>query len=111
MLPAVLSAVLTAVLTASVSPWCWDYAHLKALCDDFHVAAPPHGATFFTTDLNPKLKLRSAHFERVSHLLEPLITSPQYHKPSVACRQYPNNFLRPDNTPSTSGTGGSATPK
>ena len=30
-----------------------DYAHLKLLCDHFIVAPPPHGTTFFTTNIGP----------------------------------------------------------
>ena len=30
-----------------------DYAHLKLLCDHFIVAPPPHGTTFFTTQIGP----------------------------------------------------------
>jgi hypothetical protein len=35
-----------------------DYKHLCKLCDFFHVPGPPHGATFFTTDLGGACKLR-----------------------------------------------------
>ena len=35
-----------------------DYKHLCTLCDFFHVQGPPHGATFFTTDLGGACKLR-----------------------------------------------------
>ena len=35
-----------------------DYNHLCTLCDFFHVQGPPHGATFFTTDLGGACKLR-----------------------------------------------------
>jgi len=30
-----------------------DYKHLKSLCDHFIVASPPHGTTFFTTEIGP----------------------------------------------------------
>ena len=35
-----------------------DYKHLCRLCDFFHTQRPPHGATFFTTDLGGACKLR-----------------------------------------------------
>ena len=35
-----------------------DYSHLCKLCAFFHVQGPPHGATFFTTDLGGACKLR-----------------------------------------------------
>ena len=46
------------IRTSAPEQYDSDYNHLCKLCDFFHVPGPPHGATFFTTDLGGACRLR-----------------------------------------------------
>lgn len=88
----------SAVYASTPEQYNADYNHLSQLCKFFHTPPPPHGSTFFTTDLGGACKMRwERHTEVQTYTFVRSATDDEIAKPfadsSVALGVIPRGWV------------------